>query len=96
MATKKKKTTKKTTKKTVKLNPRETAVVRFLAKCTAAVLADITTGARMYKGLGGAARRGWWVRNAVRKPLALGLVRRVGGGGSGTYAITARGREVMS
>lgn len=89
-----KKKTKKT-KKAIKLNAREHAVVRFLAKCTRAGLNDITTGARMYKGLGRAARRNWWVRNAVRKPLALGLVRRIGDGGSGTYAITSKGRALV-
>lgn len=75
------------------LNPREIAVVRYLAKHGALGLADITVGARRYKGLGGAARRTWWVRNAVRKPLAAGFVARVD---AGTYRSTPKGRKAVA
>lgn len=93
-------TKKKTKRAMLHLNARERAIVTVLRKMnepasldeisTAAFLGDKRTGPRAPSYF----RANSWARNAVRRPMRTGIVRRVGASGSGRYAITAKGREV--
>ena len=69
------------------LNNKELAILRALAKGPA-TLADM---ARRFRRADGDDQANSWARNSVRKPLRLGLIRKVA---RGTYGLTAKGRAL--
>jgi hypothetical protein len=69
------------------LNNKELAVLRALAQGPA-TLVEIS---RRFRRADDADQANSWARNSVRKPLRLGLIRKVA---RGTYGLTAKGRAL--
>lgn len=76
-------------KKTTRpLNSKELAVLRQCAEGSA-TLEEI---AKRFRRADSAAQANSWARNSVRRPLRMGLLKKVG---RGTYNSTAKGRELL-
>ena len=71
----------------MELNTKEKAVVAVLRKGKELKIKDIARRAFKKKGAGSRTKGNSWVRNSLRRPLSLGLVKQVG---RGTYAMVAR------
>ena len=71
-----------------KLNSKELAVLRQCADGPA-TLAEMSS---RFRRADDGAQRNSWARNSVRRPMRLGLLRKLK---RGTYGITAKGRDFI-
>jgi len=75
--------------KNKKLNNKEIAVLRACAD-SPSTIADI---AKRFRRADDDAQANSWARNSVRKPVRMGLVKKVG---RGTYGLTAKGKQLVA
>lgn len=88
--------TTKTTKKTIKLNTKERTLLTCLAKHgeqSPSEIAERCFAPGKAVPARSIERAGWFARNSVRKPVALGFVEKTG---RGAYRITRRGRSFLA
>jgi hypothetical protein len=77
-----------TKKKTGDLNAKEAAVIRQCADAPS-TLAEI---AKRFRRADDDTQRNSWARNSVRRPVRLGLIKKLK---RGTYGLTAKGRQLV-
>jgi hypothetical protein len=74
--------------KTKKLNNKEMAVLRQCAEGPS-MLAEMAT---RFRRADGDDQRNSWARNSVRRPVRMGLIKKIK---RGTYGITAKGKQLV-
>lgn len=72
-----------------KLNNKEMAILRDCADAPS----TLEEMAGRFRRAENKAQANSWARNSVRRPLRLGLIKKVG---RGTYGITAKGRAMLT
>jgi len=78
-----------TKKKTKELNSKEVAVMRACAE-TPSTIADI---AKRFRRADDDTQANSWARNSVRKPVRMGLLKKLK---RGTYGLTAKGKQLVA
>lgn len=78
-----------TKKKTKELNSKEVAVIRQCADAPSTI-ADI---AKRFRRADNDTQRNSWARNSVRKPVRMGLIKKLA---RGTYGLTAKGKQLVA
>lgn len=77
------------TKKTKELNSKEVAVLRACAEAPSTI-AEI---AARFRRADNKTQQNSWARNSVRKPVRMGLLKKLK---RGTYGLTAKGQKLVA
>lgn len=78
-----------TKKKTQELNSKEVAVLRACAEAPSTI-AEI---AARFRRADNKTQQNSWARNSVRKPVRMGLIKKLK---RGTYGLTAKGKQLVA